>query len=481
MTPLGRAGELGEAAPVPLTSDAGDRYGRHPARVLLLSSLGIFVIFIDTTIVNVGFVTISRSFNATNGHLSWILNAYSLALAAALVPAGRMADRYGRKRTFLLGLGGFGAMSALCGFAPDVGVLIAGRACQGLFAALIVPATLALILPEFTGGKRHAAVGIWGAMAAAAAAVGPVLGALLVKYASWHWIFLANIPVCALLIGSGALVLRESRDLEASGIPDLTGVVLVAAVPGLLSFAVIEGPGWGWSDPWIIAAFALGTALIPVFAWRNRVARRPAMDVSLFRVRQFLLVNVGALLYGVPFYGTLLASVTFLQTAWHYSVLVAALGTTPGPLAVVLVAPVGGRLAAAIGPRLVLVVGAVLSAGGLVTYTLLVTAAPDWPAHWLPAAMINAVGIGLTIPVQSSAAVAPLPSALFAVGSSVNASFRQLGSVLGISLFVVVLGAPNAATIVSSYDHVWLMFAAFAVISAAPLFLPSRAALPRHV
>jgi MFS family permease len=218
-----REGEAGGAAPKSESGAVERGARRRASRVLLLSSLGILVIFMDTTIVNVAFETISRSFHASAGHLSWILNAYSLVFAAALMPAGQVSDRYGRKRMFLVGLGGFMAMSALCGLAPDVGVLIAGRAFQGIFAALIVPASLALILPEFPGAKRHAAVGTWGAMGAAAVVVGPALGALLIDYVSWRWIFLLNIPVCALLIAFGNRMLEEYRDPHGHGIPDPVG------------------------------------------------------------------------------------------------------------------------------------------------------------------------------------------------------------------------------------------------------------------
>jgi len=182
--------------------------GKRAARVLALGSLSVFVVFLDTTVVNVAFETISRSFGTTAGHLSWVLNAYNLVFAAVLIPAGRLADRYGRKRLFLAGLGGFAAFSALCGAAPGAGVLTAARALQCAFAALVVPSSLALVLPEFPAARRHVAIGTWGAMGAAAAALGPTLGALLTEYASWRWIFLINVPICALIIVFGRRLLR---------------------------------------------------------------------------------------------------------------------------------------------------------------------------------------------------------------------------------------------------------------------------------
>ncbi|MEV6008568.1 MFS transporter [Streptomyces sp. NPDC051976] len=310
---------------------------RHALRVLALGSLGVFVVFLDTTIVNVAFETISHSFHTTTGNLAWVLNAYSLVFAAMLIPAGRLADRYGRKRVFLIGIGGFAVMSALCGAAPNAGVLIAGRALQAVFAALTVPTSLALLLPEFPPARRHVAVGTWGAMGAAAAALGPTLGAVLTQYASWRWIFLLNVPICALIIAFGVRLLRESRDPHAEGLPDPAGVLLVAAMPALLSLAIIEGPSWGWSDPRVVAAFALSAALLPVFLWRSAAAAHPVMDLALFKVRQFRLVNAATLVFSSAFYGMLLSNIIFLQTEWHYSVLRAALASTPGPVVVTLV------------------------------------------------------------------------------------------------------------------------------------------------
>jgi EmrB/QacA subfamily drug resistance transporter len=445
---------------------------RHALQVLALGSLGAFVVFLDTTIVNIAFQTISRSFHTTTGHLAWVLNAYSLVFAAMLIPAGRLADRYGRKSMFLVGLTGFAVMSALCGAAPNAGVLIAGRALQAVFAALVVPTSLALILPEFPAEKRHVAVGTWGAMGAAAAAFGPTIGALLTEYASWRWIFLVNVPICVVIVILGARLLRESRDPHAAGIPDPIGVLLVAAIPALLSFAIIEGPDWGWSDPRVIGAFVLAAALLPAFLWRSSSAAHPVMDLALFKVRQFRLTNVATLVFATAFYGMLLGNVIFLQTEWHYSVLRSALASAPGPLLVTAVARSASKLASRIGYRPVLIAGAVSWAVGSGGFALLVGGSPHWATHWLPWTLLIGLGIGLTLPVQSGAAVQSLPPARYAIGSAINASFRQLGAVLGISIFVAVLGTPTPATVVRDFHRTWWVFAALGLASGLVLLIP---------
>jgi EmrB/QacA subfamily drug resistance transporter len=462
------------AAPPPGTSAAPAPQADHPhaLRTLALSSLGTFVVFLDTTIVNVGFEAISHSFHSTTDRLAWVLNAYSLVFAAALIPAGRLADRYGRKRLFLLGMSGFAVMSALCGLAPNAGVLIGGRALQAGFAALITPTSLALILPEFPPERRPFAIGTWGSMGAVAAALGPTIGALLTQYASWRWIFLINVPVCAVVVLFGLRTLREGRDPHAQGLPDPLGVLLIAAMPAALSFSIIEGPRWGWSDARVIGGFAAAAVLLPLFLLRCRVARFPAIDLTLFHVRQFRLVNAATLVFAAAFYGTLLSNIIFLQTVWHYSVLRAALATSPGPLLVAVVARISTRFAQRHGARIVLTLGAACYAAALALYAGATSAHPQWVTHWLPTSLLMGVGIGMTLPVQSSAAVQGLTPARFGLGSAINASFRQLGAVLGISLFVAVLGTPTAATAVAAFHDTWWLFAALGAFSGLVSWTP---------
>ena len=445
---------------------------RRPGWILALVSVAAFAVFLDTTIVNVAFETISRSFGTTTGQLSWALNAYSLVFAAVLIPSGRLADRYGRKRLFLAGLAGFAAFSALCGAAPGPGVLIGARALQGACAALVVPTSLALVLPEFPAARRHVAIGTWSAMSAAAAALGPTLGALLTEYASWRWIFLINVPICAAMIVTGIGLLREAREPDSAGLPDPTGTLLIAAVPALLSFAIIEGPAWGWSSPWVVGAFAASAALLPVFIWRSATSAHPVVDLALFRVRQFRVINAATLIFAAAFYGMLLSNTIFLQTAWHYSILRAALGAAPAPLVVVAIARPASKLASRIGYRPVLTAGAVSWAAGAAGLALFIGGSPDWAARWLPITLLIGLGIGLTMPVQSGAAVATLPHARLALGSAIATSFRQLGAVLGISVFVALLGAARGAAEITAYHRIWLTFAALSLASGAVLFVP---------
>jgi EmrB/QacA subfamily drug resistance transporter len=459
--------QLSEAVPPPVL-------GRHAAVVLALTSAVVFMVFLDATIVNVAFETISRDLHAGASGLAWVLNAYSLTFAAMLIPAGRLADRYGRRRVFLLGVAGFTVFSGLCGFAPDPAVLIAGRALQGLFAALVVPTALALLLHAVAPARRPVAVATQAAMGAAAAAVGPTTGALLIEYGSWRWVFLVNVPIGVLVALAGRWLLRESRDPGARGLPDPAGALLVAVIPALLSFSVIQGPSWGWDNPWVLAGFGLAALLLPVLARRSATARNPALDLELFRIRQFRLINAASLLFATAFYGMLLANIVFLQAVWHYSVLAAALASAPGPLMVAVLARFAGRLAGRVGFRAVLLAGAACWALASAAFALVIGPSAQWTTHWLPPALLTGVAIGLTLPVQSGAAVTSLPAARFGLGSAINASFRQLGAVLGVSLFVALVGDTRTAT-TDDYHRAWWVLGAIGLASGLVLLLPRLA------
>ncbi|MDH6630316.1 MFS family permease [Streptomyces sp. LBL] len=259
------------------------------------------------------------------------------------------------------------------------------------------------------------------------------------------------------------------------GIPDPVAVVLVAAVPAALSYAVIEGPTRGWSSAVVIAAFVGAVVLTPLLLWRSATAARPVIDLSLFRDRQFSLMNLAMLLFSVSFFGMLLSNVIFLQQVWGYSVLRAALAGAPGPLLVAFIARPTSGLAARIGFRPVLLLGGVTWMAGSALLAAGVGASPHWATHWLPAVLLTGAGIGLTLPVQAGAAVASLPDHRSGTGSAVSQSFRQLGAVLGISLFVAVVGDSGPAQAVGAFQHVWWVFGALGLVSGLIVCLPVQA------
>jgi EmrB/QacA subfamily drug resistance transporter len=425
-------------------------------QILLVTSIAAFMGFLDVTIVNIAFPDMRASFAGESlAHLSWVLNAYNVLFAAALVPAGRLADRFGRRRFFLAGIVVFLAASVMCGAAWNVDVLIAARAVQAVGGAILVPTSLGLLLPEFPLERRATATALWGATGAVAAATGPSLGGLLVDWQSWRWVFFIN-----LVIGIPALVparrlLRESRDAGAS-IPDPLGVVVLAVAVGALSLGIVEGPSWGWGSGRVVAAFVVAAALAPYFVWRSAHHRAPVFELSLFRVRSFAVANAGVFVFSAGFYALLLCNVLFLTGVWHYSVLRAGVALTPGPLMAAFSAPIGGRLSDRFGQRVVAVPGGVFFAGGVLFFLLATGTAHAYWSHFFPGMLLTGIGVGLSFSGISSAAVAELPHARFATGSAISSTSRQIGAVVGIAVLIAILGTPRGGDVLTPFHHAWL-------------------------
>ncbi len=435
-------------------------------QVLLVTSVAVFMSFLDVTIVNIAFPDIHASFpHSSLSRLSWILNAYSIVFAAALVPAGRLADRFGRRRFFFLGVLVFLAASALCGAANSVDLLIAARGVQALGGAMLVPASLGLLLPEFPLERRATATALWGATGAVAAAAGPSLGGVLVDWQGWRAVFFVN-----LVIGLPALVparrlLRESREPQMD-FPDALGAIVLAAGVGALALGIVQGPSWHWGSPRVIGSFVASFVLLALFVWRSAHHRAPVIELSLFRVRSFAVANVGGFLFSMGFFALLLCNVLFLTSVWHYSILRAGVALTPGPLMAALSAPVGGALSDRFGQRVVAVPGGLLFAGGALLFALLTGRHTSFAADFLPANMLGGTGVGLTFAAFGSAAVAELPRNRFATGGAINNCIRQIGAVLGISTLIVLIGTPTPTNALHLFHRAWALMALMGALAA---------------
>src|SRR3954467_4458051 len=257
-------------------------------KVLLVTSVAVFMGFLDVTIVNIAFPDIEASFPGTSlAGLSWILNAYNIVFAALLVPAGRLSDRLGRRRMFFVGVPAFPGGAAVCGLAPTVEVLVAARVVQAAGAAALVPTSLALLLPEFPLAQRATATGIWGATGAIAAALGPSLGGALVDAAGWRWVFFVNLAIGLPALVPARRVLREPRGPNPGPLPDAVGVGLLVAGVALLSLGIVKGQEWGWGSARVLVAIGAGIALLVLFAIRSSRHPAPVVEPALFRVRSF--------------------------------------------------------------------------------------------------------------------------------------------------------------------------------------------------
>jgi EmrB/QacA subfamily drug resistance transporter len=446
--------------------------------VLTVLSLAAFMASLDVFIVNVAFDAIGADFPGTTlPQLSWVLNAYAIIYAALLIPAGRIADRYGRKGGFLLGLALFTAASAACAISGDIWWLVAFRVLQAAGAAILTPASLGLVIASAPAEHRARSVRIWAATGAIAAALGPVVGGVLVE-ASWRWVFLVNVPVGVVALLVGIRLIPRSRDQSVTRLPDLIGAALLAIGIGALTVALVEGPDWGWGSPRTDAAWVVTALGLAAFALSSARHPAPIVEPVLLRVRAFAWSNATALLFAVPFAGSLLTNILWMQQVWGYSAIRTGLAVAPGPLLVPVFAAVAHRLSQRVPIGVVVSIGCAC----LVVSGLLVAASigpvPHYATEILPGWLVGGVGVGLALPAILSSATADLPPQRAATGSAVVSMNRQIGTALGVSLIVAVIGTPSGyAEAHRVFQHAYWALAVVAVLAAiaAPGMTPARA------
>jgi EmrB/QacA subfamily drug resistance transporter len=415
----------------------------------------------------VAFPDIERDFSeASRADLSWVLNAYNIVFAALLVPAGRLADLVGRRRMFLVGVSAFVAASALCGFAPSPGWLVGARVLQAAAGAILVPTSLALLLPEFPPERRATAVAIWSATGAVAAALGPSLGGVLVDQFGWRWVFFLNVPIGLAALVPARRVLHEAR--EPGGVlPDALGTVLLVAGVGALALGIVKGADWGWDSSRVLGSLAAAALLLPAVVLRSARHRAPVIELTLFRVRAFAVANAGMFAFSSAFYALLLCNVLFLTQVWGYSILEAGFAVTPGPLTAALTAPLAGGLADRFGQRVVALPGALFFTAGCTLFATRIGVTPSYASEYLVPTMLTGAGVGFSFAAWGSAAVAQLPPARFATGSAVLSCVRQIGAVLGIAVLIAVLDAAPATDPLSGFQHAWTLMAVSGGVVAA--------------
>ena len=443
------------------------RRDASPQLVLVIVCAGVVLASLDLFIVNVALPQMGRDFGlqgSSLGDLSWVLNAYAIVYAALLVLFGRLAERYRRDRAFLLGVAVFVAASAACGAASSLAMLIAFRVVQAAGAALLTPTSLGLILATFPAERRHGAVRAWTAVGGFAAALGPVIGGMLVA-ASWRWVFFVNVPVglVALAIGWRRLPHVAGQRVPA---PDAVGALLVTLGVGALSLGLVKGGAWGWDDGRTIAVIALAVLALGLFAGHLARGRNPLIDRALFRLRPFTGASTVALLFSAAFGAMLLSRVLWAQEVWHWSALVTGLSIAPGPLMVPLFSfLVAGRLTARFGAGVVIAAGSTIFAAGAAWWALAIGLQPDYVGDVLGGMLLTGIGVGLTLPTLMATGASSLPPHAFATGSAVVNMLRQVGLALGVAGLIAVLGTPDSplATL-TAYQRASWMIAAIAFL-----------------
>ncbi|MER8153999.1 MFS transporter [Streptomyces sp. NPDC094472] len=446
-TPSSKAQGTGVPAAAPATApDPGPTRSRRRWQILAVASAAQFLAVLDMIAVNIAFPAIGADFrSASTAELSWVLNAYTIVLAALLVPAGRLADATGGRRSFLTGIALFGLASVACGAAPGLGTLIAARVVQGVAAAVLVPTSLSLALPAFPPRERATAVGVWTAVSAVAASAGPVAGGLLAAF-DWRWIFLVNPPVVLVAWVAGLRLLPRTGPVRTGPVRgerrrlDPLGTLLVLIGTGSLATACVEAADWGYGAPATLGFLAVGLVMGALAVAHVRRHPDPVVDPALFRTRAFTAATLGLLSYFLAYAASILAATMLFTGAWGWSSARAGLAVTPWPLTVLVVSMLSGRIVRALGERTTAVVGGLCFAAGPVWWLLLAGGeGAHYVVEFMPGLVLTGIGAGLYQPVMFSAA-GLLPARQLSLGSGVLMMSRQGGSALGVAALVVITG-----------------------------------------
>ena len=406
---------------------------------LLAAIMGSFVVLLDSTVVNVALPAIRDDLGGGLQGQQWVANAYLLMLGSLILIGGSLGDVFGEKRVFAIGVGGFGVASILCAAAPSIEALVAGRALQGAFGALLTPASLAILVAAFTGSERGAAIGMWTAYSGVAAIVGPLAGGWFVDALSWRWIFAINVPFVA------ATLLLTARMPQLHGAmagrrPDWVGATLCGVGLAGPTFGLIMQPDWGWGDPRIVLSIVAGLAVFGLFlAWERRV-RDPMLPLGLFTRGNFAWGNVETLaMYGglgVLFF----VLVLFLQQVGGFTALEAGLATLPTTIVMFLLSRRFGALADRYGPRLFMGAGPLICAGGALLLVVSMNDDPSFVGHVLPGMLVFSLGLSVVVAPLTAAILADADDRNAGIASGVNNAVARVASLLATASVGAIIG-----------------------------------------
>jgi EmrB/QacA subfamily drug resistance transporter len=435
-------------------------------------AFALFMIMLDNTVVNVALPSIQRDLGIGLSELEWTVNAYALTFAVLMLSGGKLADFFGRRRVFLLGLAIFTASSLACGLATSGGMLIGARTVQGAGAALMMPATLSIISYTFPPHQRGMAIGIWAGVSAMALAIGPLIGGLITEHIDWSWIFFLNVPIGVLGLIVGRLVIGESRDTSHEQRLDIPG--LLASGIGLfaLTFALIEANAYGWTDPVIIGLFVLSAVALAGFVLLELHQRSPMLDLSLFRSSTFAGANVVALLVTLAMFGVFFFMSIYMQNILGYSATKTGAAFLPMTILIILIAPIAGKSSDRIGSRALMTAGMLCLAASLAVFSRLGLDSTFW--DFFPGLLVGGFGMALVMTPMTAAALGSVPVEKSGVGSGVLNTFRQVGGALGIAVMGAIVasyvdlgsGRPDPSSFIDGFQAALRVGVVFALIGA---------------
>lgn len=414
----------------------------HSQKIVTATLVGsAFLTGIDLFIVNVAFDEIARDLGTAStslSQLSWILNAYAVVFAALLIPMGRIGDRYGNRRVFILGLSLFTLSSAACAAATSVWMLVAFRAVQAIGAAAMTPTSLGLLLGNLPAVQRRPAARAWAMTGALAASFGPAIGGGLVTL-SWRWAFLINVPVGIAMLVAALRWLPDVRHDAHTPRPDLLGAVMLTGAVGGLVLGIVESTDWGWTSSGVLTALAVAVVLGATFARRTLRHPAPMIDPELFRSRGFTAAAVTTLVFNLAFAGSLLALILWMQQVWQWSALRTGFAVALGPLMVPITSLLAHRLAPTTRPAVMIGIGCVVCAAGSALMSVSLASGGNYWAAILPGWLLGGVGVGLAMPNLVAAGTADLPAERTSTGSGVISMARQVGMAIGIAVLVTII------------------------------------------
>jgi EmrB/QacA subfamily drug resistance transporter len=420
--------------------------------ILAVLCLSVLLVVVDNTIVNVALPTISRKLDASTQALQWVVDAYTLAFAGLLLVAGNLGDRLGRRRLLQLGLALFAIFSVAAAISRTSGELIAARTAMGAAAALVYPATLAILNNVFTNPRERAtAVGVWSGVSGLAVAIGPVAGGVLLEHFDWSSVFYVSVPVAVIAVVAGRVLLPESRDPRA-GRFDPVGAILSIAGITLLTWSIIEAPGHGWGSAATLAGILGALAILAVFAWSQARRPDPMLDVRLFRNPRFSAASGAIALAFFGLFGFIFLITQYFQAVRGYDPLHAGVATLPFAVITGGLSPVAIMAMKRFGTKIVVAAGLALMSGGFVISVVTPVGAGYW--HQIIAAMsLMAAGLAFTTSPATDAIMGALPRSKAGAGSAVNDATREVGGTLGVAILGSVLNSAYGSHAARALTH----------------------------
>jgi EmrB/QacA subfamily drug resistance transporter len=399
---------------------------------LVAVAVGLFMIMLDNTVVNVALPSIRKDLGIGISELEWVVNAYALTFGVLLLTGGKLADMLGRRAIFITGLVIFTASSLACGLANGPEVLIAARTVQGVGAALMNPATLSIITATFPPRQRGTAIGIWAGVSALALAFGPIVGGLLTEKINWSWIFFINIPIGVLGVVAARIFIDESKDTSHEQRLDLPGLLTSGIGLFALTYGLIETNDHAWTSTRVLTLFVIAVVLLTAFALLELRQRLPMLDLTLFRDSTFAGANAAMLLIGLAMFGIFFYNSLFLQNVLGYGAIKTGATFLPMTVLIILVAPAAGKMSDRIGARWLMGAGMTLLTVSLLLFGTLDQSSSFW--NILPGLLVGGVGMAITMAPTTAAAMGSVPVDKAGVGSAVINSMRQVGGSLGIAI-----------------------------------------------